>query len=48
MYAVCSFAGGSVRGLPGLETSARVWIRVAFAVWLVALAGLGRRVVARA
>lgn len=43
MYAVCSFAVESIDDIPGIDDFARVWIWIAFAVWLVAFAGLLRR-----
>lgn len=43
MYAVCSFAVARAAGVGGLADFARVWIWVAFAAWLAAVAGLLRR-----
>jgi len=43
MYAACSFVVGDVERIGGLVDFARVWVWVAFAVWLVALAGLLRQ-----
>jgi tellurite resistance protein TehA-like permease len=43
MYAVCSLATGSVTGIGGLSSFGRLWIWVAFGVWLAALLGALRR-----
>ncbi|HEX5468956.1 MAG TPA: tellurite resistance/C4-dicarboxylate transporter family protein [Gaiellaceae bacterium] len=40
MYAVCSFAVERVDDIPGIDDFARVWIWIAFAVWLAAFGGL--------
>ena len=44
MYAACSFAVAKVDAVSGIEDFARVWIWVAFAVWLPVFAGLLRRI----
>lgn len=46
MYAVCSFAVAQVQGIAGIADFARVWIWVAFAVWLAVFAGMVSRVLA--
>lgn len=43
MYAASSFVVGDVEGIGGLVDFTRVWIWVAFAVWLVVFVGLLRR-----
>jgi tellurite resistance protein TehA-like permease len=48
MYAVCSFADGGVRHLEALQSFARGWIWVAFAVWALVAAGSVRDAAARA
>lgn len=48
MYAACSFVVGAVTHTPGITDFARVWVWVAFAVWLVvfgAMLSLGPRFV---
>ena len=43
MYAACSFVVGPVSGIRGITDFARVWVWIAFAVWLVVLAAMLRR-----
>ncbi|HZD87614.1 MAG TPA: tellurite resistance/C4-dicarboxylate transporter family protein [Gaiellaceae bacterium] len=43
MYSVCSFAVARIEDIGGIAHFARVWIWVAFAVWLLVFAGLLRR-----
>jgi tellurite resistance protein TehA-like permease len=43
MYAVCSLVVGDVQRIGGLERFARIWIWVAFTVWLLVFAGMLRR-----
>jgi tellurite resistance protein TehA-like permease len=38
MYAVCSIAAGSISGIGGISSYGRVWIWVAFAVWVLVFA----------
>jgi Voltage-dependent anion channel len=48
MYAACSFVIGAVTDTPGITDFARVWVWVAFVVWLVvfgAMLSLGPRLV---
>ena len=44
MYAACSFAVAKVEAITGIEHFARVWVWVAFAVWLAVFAGMLRRI----
>lgn len=44
MYAVCSFTVARLDSITGMDDFARVWIWIAFAVWLLAFVGLMRRV----
>ena len=43
MYAVCSFAVADVDGISGMASFARVWIWIAFGVWLVVSGAMLRR-----
>lgn len=40
MYAACSFVVGTVARVPGIAGFARVWVWVAFGVWLLVLAAM--------
>jgi tellurite resistance protein TehA-like permease len=44
MYAACSFAVAKVEAISGIERFARIWIWIAFAVWVLVFAGMLRRV----
>lgn len=43
MYAACSHLAGEDNGIGGLVDFSRVWVWIAFAVWIVVTAGLLRR-----
>lgn len=43
MYAACSFVVGELSGIAGITDFARVWVWVAFAVWLLVLVAMLRR-----
>ena len=43
MYAACSFVVGPLSGITGITEFARVWVWIAFAVWLVVLVAMLRR-----
>jgi hypothetical protein len=43
MFASCSFAVGAAVDAPGITRFARIWVWVAFALWLVLFAAMGRR-----
>ncbi len=43
MYAACSFVVGRLTGTTGITDFARVWVWIAFAVWLLVLAAMLRR-----
>jgi len=43
MFASCSFAVGGAVDAPGITRFARIWVWVAFAVWLVLFAAMVRR-----
>ncbi|MDE3130964.1 MAG: hypothetical protein KGL16_07405 [Acidobacteriota bacterium] len=40
MYAACSFVVGAVAKLSGITSFARVWVWIAFAVWVPVLAAM--------
>jgi tellurite resistance protein TehA-like permease len=43
MYAACSFVVGPLSGITGITDFARIWVWIAFAVWLLVLTAMLRR-----